>query len=381
MKRMKYICYYDRLDSKIKRNYVLSATNKIDYIVSVLNRIGYGVDLVSLSECTEKNFVFSLSKVYFNNANSLRLFFSFGLFQISFLRWLSRFLLRVQFIIWFIFNVKKGEEVLVYHSLGYCKLLLFLQKITKCSYIGEIEEIYQDVSKMRDSVCKAEYKFIYSCKKYLFPTQLLSEKINSADKPHVIIHGIYMPEESFNVSFCDNDVHVVYAGTLDPNKGGANAAILSANYLPSNFHLHILGFGSSNTVKNIMELIGKVAQTAPAKITFEGLLKGKDFSRFLQKCHIGLSTQDPHANFNNTSFPSKILTYLANGLKVVSIKIPVVENSFIGKCITYYNVQSPEDIARAIVLSSQKTDETVKNVLLELDIRFINDLKELLAIG
>ena len=85
-----------------------------------------------------------------------------------------------------------------------------------------------------------------------------------------------------------------------------------------------------------------------AKITYEGLIAGVEYIKFIQKCQIGLSTQNPEGNFNNTSFPSKILSYMANGLRVVSIKIPVIERAKIGKYIYYYEKQDPINIANAI---------------------------------
>lgn len=39
---------------------------------------------------------------------------------------------------------------------------------------------------------------------------------------------------------------------------------------------------------------------------------------------------------------------MANGLRVVSVRIPVVEESGIGKCVYYYDEQTPENIAKAI---------------------------------
>ena len=83
-------------------------------------------------------------------------------------------------------------------------------------------------------------------------------------------------------------------------------------------------------------------------MTYEGCLSGEQYIRFVQKCSIGLSTQKPDARFNDTSFPSKILSYLANGLRVVSIRIRAVEESPISDLVVYYNEQSPELIAKAI---------------------------------
>ena len=69
---------------------------------------------------------------------------------------------------------------------------------------------------------------------------------------------------------------------------------------------------------------------------------------FLQKCDIGLSLQNPEASFNMTSFPSKILSYLSNGLRVVSIRIPAIEQSSVGDLLYFYDIQTPEAIANRI---------------------------------
>ena len=56
MKRVKYLCYYDRIDADYKRSYILAATTKIDYIISSINRIGIGVDIISLAGSIENHF-------------------------------------------------------------------------------------------------------------------------------------------------------------------------------------------------------------------------------------------------------------------------------------------------------------------------------------
>ena len=58
--------------------------------------------------------------------------------------------------------------------------------------------------------------------------------------------------------------------------------------------------------------------------------------------------QNPNAKFNDTSFPSKILTYLTNGLRVVSINIPAIEQSKIGKYIYFYHNQNSKEISKII---------------------------------
>jgi hypothetical protein len=94
----------------------------------------------------------------------------------------------------------------------------------------------------------------------------------------------------------------------------------------------------------------------------------------LQKCHIGLSTQNLNATFNDTSFPSKVLTYLSNRLNVVSAKIPVVEQSCVGEWVSYYSKQTPKSIADAIINCKLYSPGQISRVLGDLDEKFKVDI-------
>ena len=380
MKRIKYISYYDRVDAPISRNYTVSAINKMNYIISSLNKVGIYVDIVSMSGCICDKFYYDKGGLQNWDGNTLKHFSSFGPTNIAIVRLMSRYWQMIHFFIWFILNVTRGEKVLIYHSLGYCQILTLLKKLKKCIYIGEIEEIYQDVKSYPQSLCKCEYTFINICDKYVFPTHLLSAKINLNNKPYIVVHGTYKIERRRNVSWNDSDIHVVYAGTFDPNKGGAYAAVEAANYLPENYHIHICGFGTKAEVVDIKEAIKDTVQKSYAKVTYEGMLQGEDFIELLQKCQIGLSTQDPQAAFNDTSFPSKILTYLTNGLSVASIRIPVVETSDVSSCVVYYDKQTPEAIATAVKSVQYKDLDELNNLLGVLDNNFKRNILEIIQL-
>ena len=102
------------------------------------------------------------------------------------------------------------------------------------------------------------------------------------------------------------------------------------------------------------------------------------YIRFIQSCDIGLSTQNPNAAFNDTSFPSKILSYLGNGLRVVSIRIPAIDLSSIGKYIYYYDRQGPEEIARAILNVDFKEPYDSRKAIMELADKFESEIAKLL---
>ena len=178
---------------------------------------------------------------------------------------------------------------------------------------------------------------------------MLNAEVNIENKPFLIIYGTYQVENDRHCSFDDDKIHVVYAGTFDPRKGGAAAAAAAAGFLPANYHVHILGFGSKTDIDHIQQTVGEVSAKSAATVTYDGCLSGEEYIQFIQSCDIGLSTQNPDAAFNDTSFPSKILSYMANGLHVVSIRIPAIERSAIGSLVTYYDTQTPENIAKTIM--------------------------------
>lgn len=372
IKHIKYFTYHGCVTPGNRRNNSPAADTKTDYIVSVLNRIGYNVDIISRAESAEEHYL--QSSVDSVGCNTVRYFASLGNTNLL-LRIINRWWMNVQFFVWCIKNLTRNEQVIVYHSLGYDAIFLKLIKLKQIKIIGEIEEIYQDVTKQAVSKCRNEYKFIEACKKYIFPTQLLDKKLNALSKPSVVIHGVYSSEKIVEEKFSDGKIHVVYGGTLDPNKGGAAAAAAAAEFLPNNYHIHICGFGDPTEIIKVVE---SVQSKSRATVSFEGELKGDDYKRFIQKCHIGLSTQNPNAAFNATSFPSKVLMYLSNGLKVVSIKIPALLSSAVATDLFYYDQQTSESIAEAIIRASL---EDIKQVSLnELDIKCSKELCELVKI-
>ncbi len=373
MKRIKYFSYYGCLDPERIRYNSPAADTKIDYIIEVINHIGYGVDHISSSLASTSNFQSGF--VEKKDSNTFRYFASFGRGG-SVLLALNRRFVKLQLFLWCLFNLKRNEQILVYHSLGYNSLFIILKKFKSLRIIGEIEELYQDVSSQKKSKCVSEYRFIDKCDAYIFPTNLLVSKLNNACKPYVLVHGIYAIEPSRNVKWNDDDIHVVYAGTFDPNKGGVDAAA-AAEFLPKGYHIHICGFGNEQDTNAIIKTINITNSKSEASVTYDGFMNGEEFIRFLQKCQIGLSTQNPDAAFNSTSFPSKILTYLSNGLNVVCIRIPAVEYSCVGDVISYYDVQTPREIARAIMNCSCK--EKTYNLLRRLHENFEKELRFILS--
>lgn len=375
MKKIFYMAYYNSTNSSERRNAVLSSVNKMNYICEALENNGYNTEIVSASGTTEKKFCKS-KKVKLTDKTTLKLFSSLPRLN-RIVSVIDRVILKTKLFLYMIKNTNKDSIVMVYHSLGYMSLVKRLKKLKGFKLIIEAEEIYGDVIG-DEKTSQKEYEFFKIADAFIFPTELLSEKVNTEKKPEVIIYGTYHIEKELPKLFSDGKIHCVYAGTLDPRKGGAIASAESALFLNENYHIHILGFGNEKEKAETLNTIDSISKKSKAKITYDGLLSGEEYIKFIQSCDIGLSTQNPNGKYNDTSFPSKILSYMANGLRVVSVRIPVVEESGIGKCVYYYDEQTPENIAKAIKSIDFSEEYDSRKTIGVLDKAFICDLKTML---
>lgn len=375
MKSIKYLCHYDFQNAPLKREYPLSAATKMDYIISAIIDAGYFVELYSMAPIDNEKL--GLYKGYTTKKKNCSIQYQPTVTGNSIFCKLARMVFRdISLLYFLLFKVRRNEPIIVYHSPAFIRILFWAKKIKRFKLILEAEEIYHDVSKFPKSFILAENRLLKSADAYLFSTELLHTRVNSRNKAWLVNYGTYNVEPQICDKFGDGKIHVVYAGTFDPNKGGVAAAVAAGEFLASNYHLHILGFGSVEQIQYVKRIVDEVSKKTQAKITYDGLLKGLEYIGFLQKCHIGLSTQKPDAAFSGTSFPSKVLSYMSNGLSVVSIRIDAIEKSKVGSYIKFYDKQEPMEIAKAIMSTAILNQNRV--LLGRLSLEFNAEMKVLL---
>lgn len=376
---MIYLGYYDTQENiSENRSYVLAASNKMDYIAKSLVNIGESVNIISASETRNYGKLYHGRKQKISENITLKLLPSM-LSSFRPLRLMLRILFKVQLLLYLLFTIRRNETIIVYHSLEYMNIVRLIKRLKNVVLILEVEEIYGDVSANKRIKAK-ELSLFRLADSFIFATEKLNHIANPTNKPNVTIYGVYDTAPTKNVNKDDGKVHVVYAGTFDPRKGGAATSIDVAKVLDGSFHIHILGFGNKKEVEAVKNQIAETVKVTEATITYDGLLKGDDYINFIQSCNIGLSTQNPNAKFNNTSFPSKILSYLSNGLKVVTIKIPVVSESALSSELFFYTEATPIAVAQAIIEAARtpKNADISHQLLNKLDHKFKAELQELL---
>ena len=131
--------------------------------------------------------------------------------------------------------------------------------------------------------------------------------------------------------------------------------------------MHICGFWSESQIRSMKDKVEKLTETCKCDISYDGYLHGEEYISFLQTCDIGLSTQSPDGAFNATSFPLKILSYMSNGLRVVSIRIPAIENSAVGRYMKFYDIQDPNEIVKTIMSVNLQDRNEMRGVLRDSD--------------
>jgi hypothetical protein len=371
-KKIKYIAFYNLEELKQNRASAPSAIDKINYIINSLNKLEYNVDLYSPSWIVGKGFSFEKKIIKNNNvfnfaptlgsANKITTYLSILISWI----WVLKIIL---------LNTKKNETIIVYHSPWLSLPILIAKRIKKIKVILEIEEIYQDVENFSSFLNKQELKIIDKANAYILSTEQLIKRIKN-EKPHIVLYGNYkIYEKKQENKFRDDKIHLLYAGIIDKHKAGAFNAIEAAAFLDNRFVLHVLGFGDVEDLQNRIQEINKVSNCL---ISYEGLKTGVEYIDFCQKCHLGLSTQNTQGDYVNTSFPSKILSYLGMGLRVLSSDIKCVSESKIGKLMFYYSEDNPQEIAKKINSIDFTSEYNSIELLKNLDKEFVLKLNAIL---
>lgn len=322
------------------------AENKMNYIISALSEAEDHVfEVVSPAE-TKKNRYIKGRKYPLSDRAVLKTFSSFCS-DMKVIRGVGHLFTRICFLIYLLSRVGADDQVIVYHSLAYMRTITWLRKLKKCTLIIEVEELYSDVI-CDEQLRKRELKYLEIADRYIFITELLRKQVNT-EKDYLISHGTYRTNPKYSGKFDDGKKHLVYAGSFESVKGGAISAIEAAAFLDDGFVLHILGKGTKEETEAVVKRIEEVSQKTACKIIFDGYKTGNEFDAFIQSCHIGLSTQQPEGKYNASSFPSKILMYMSNGIPVVSVRIPAVDTSAVKDYVFYYDDPTPQRIAEAIV--------------------------------
>lgn len=370
-KKIIYIGNYDNYDTNSNLLTQPSGNTKIRYILDAMKAAGINVHFISTAICREAKILRRTNFQYINMR--VEYLFSFGhqgkLFNI-----LSFLTIYAQLLI-ILCTLNEPMPILVYHSprlSAFIKRFQFLYK--KCPLYFEIEEIYAIVKRQNDKCFKREVATLRSANGYIAVNDIILDACHLSGKS-LVCYGNYnrvnRPKHTINPT-C---IRIIYAGGLDDD---AFLAISTATKLPSQYHLHILGYGSEEQIKVLYERIRiENEKIGYKKIEYNGCLSGIEYIDFLENCDVGLSTRNVDLMDSKYAFPSKILVYISHNLLTVSTPHYAISHSSIKDLVNFSIDSTAEAISTAICKSVEKRKlvdnySTIEN----LNIQFINNLSD-----
>lgn len=373
---MKYICeHYIPGDSVENRAFTLSAVDKVDYIISAFTRNNIKIELISASRSTNEDGYYKertdkisdMCKIISSPTFGTKSMIGKKIQRIYMLFWLTIFLLK---------NCKKGEWVAVYHSIFTVLPMLIVKKIKKIKIINEVEELFYELD-TNTSNCrkKLELKIIKESDSFIFASKQLNDKCNSIiKKPYVIANGSYnsVPKRIYKKN---KKIRLIYAGLISLGKV-AFKTVEIANYLTSDYELCIIGYGDQNSIYELQKLINKVNIKSECKVFFDGIKRGVDYEAYLQNCSIGLCPLTTDSLFQSACFPSKITSYIANGLHVVTTFNKTIAESPYKDVVSFVKNQSPKEFATTIMQLKTASLRDTRELIKELDLEFVDMVKK-----
>lgn len=383
MMQIEYIAqYFDRNSSVKDRIFSPAGVAKMDYYLYVLKELGYNT-LIYSTCATNKNGIQRAKHSVNKLGQQIHYRSSFGSNLRPQIRYLDLIFGRILLFLHLLFSRDiKNTIFIVYHERLYTPIIRLASKFRKLNIIMDVEELYSVAANSKPIKIQKEIRslnFVHA--RYIFPTHRLREiiiqSLNINYNAFAICSGNYLPPPGLKI--VKTDKTIIYAGTFEKIKGSAIMAINAAKFLPDAFTLYICGFGTAQEIADIKARIIQHNITGEGcKIEYRGSLAGDEYIYLISKCEIGLAIQDPNHEFNNTSFPSKILEYLRFGLKVVSSDVGVVREDKCSSLVTFFSPFTPESLANTIVNVSKIPENNSRKALVDFHEEFKKELSSIL---
>lgn len=369
MKKVYYVGYYVEDEYADSFFSVLSSKLKMKYVYDKLKECGYETRIISL--CHKEK------EVRIQKSSVVHYFYSIpkksGVF-----RMINMILIKLQLMFWYLFKTRKDDNIILYHSYTFTRFFAFLRKLKKIPMVLEVEEVYGFSSKGRLPYLEKEISYIKSYDKAILVNDYLPKELDFLDKSYVVSQGVCVLEpHPIAKRFDDDKIHALYAGTLQPNKGGALSAVKAAEFLPDNFVVDIFGHGHKECIKQLKEEIDRInTKAGMQKVRYMGFKENKALQEIMGMYDIGLSTNIIDPDFANNTFPSKIITYMSHGLSIVSGYAEAFGGIELSEKWSFFYEYTPQAIAEAIINYKPCTKEESLKVLKKIDTKLVEWLKE-----
>lgn len=348
-KEIIYLGFYSPINFMWKRVFSLAAVNKMNYISSVLVKNGYEVQIISPSWMdSESNQIFEPKKVIQIDNNIQAVMCPSWKTSSKKMRNVKILFTLVWIFLYLLVHTRKNKAVIVYHVPWLSIPVRLAKMIRGFKLILEVEEIYSLVWKGGSKFQKTEMRLINSADRYIFVSENLRNIVNKMDKKSLILYGSYTAHNQSKSEIHNQNIKLIYAGSIDKTKGGALRSVEVMRYLGNNYELIILGHGSKaeiSSLENAIKLLNH--EKGYSASVYLGTKHGNEYSAILSSCDIALNPQNT-GDYMDSAFPSKIISYLSHNLRVITTPLKSVEQSELAKYLTFSDDDRPHSIANAV---------------------------------
>lgn len=349
-----YIGFFCDFSDNKRKNISPAMVTKMRYVARKLAQRGKKVKIFSPGYSIEKNADYSSSKKYVIEPNvEVEETATIGR-KYLLLKALGVLFAHLQLLIYLFSRVKRGDIVVIYHSMFYKYDFLLFKLLRKNKIIMEVEELYSAAWCKKDF--SSEIHYLSRFDGYIYVNDIMNDRFGFG-KPFAVCYGNY----SISSNYCirDNYQKLIYAGVLGKEGSDVELAIDIMTFLPDSYSLKIAGYGSEDDVDFVKNKIG-----GKKNIEYVGFLSGKEYEDFLLKGDVGLCTRVLANNFSDYTFPSKVLVYLTHGLVPICPSIDCLMKSDVSAGIMFYADSTPEKIALSIknILSIKPSDQLLTDM-------------------
>ena len=375
--KVHYVCFYCEPEVEGKIDSYPSVITKIDYIAQTVKATGKEVHLVSIAPSTKGCFSGCQKTV---DAQEKHIYLPSVMCSSRVLGKLCFVINQLLILCYLLKTVKKEDSLLVYHSLYNRIWLNLYSRIARRDIILQIEDVFSELTPENKRFQTMEWNLLQRMKKCICVNDLVYQSLQHVPQK-IVSYGSYLLPQNYDIPPHEG-IRLVYAGVIEQERKAAFLSVEAMEFLPPQYELHVLGFGSAEDLAALEAKIEAVnAKLGRQAVSYHGRLSGAQYWQFLQGCDLALSThaytEDSLASANHT-FPSKVLTYLANGLGVVAQKLNVLASSSVSDFFTFYENPNPVEIARAILDAPMVGREVPRKKIEDLDRRFVQQMEELL---
>ncbi len=357
MKTIFYVGYYDKLKGNNRiRNYSLAAAKKMDFVAKTVRDLGFHVKIVSPAYITLKDCDrIPETTQEIDDKITLALTPSSGAKNK-----VQRIIRVLQSKVWLfsylIKNTTKESHVIVYHNYEIANSVLLAQKIKHFKLLLEIEEQYNMVWNLKESQRRAENRLLKQGKRgSLVVSEVLAERLGVEDP--IVSYGNY---NVFTGEIPTNKgketITLVYTGSIDKVKNSAYMALEVMPLLPERYILKLSGpiaKGEEKLFRNKVDEINRKCGRTVCE--YLEVLGDQEYSGLLCSADIALNLQQ-EGEFGQFLFPSKIMTYLAYNLPVVTTMGDSIVKSQVAELLTFADGFDEASIAKAITSVNLDSD-------------------------